>query len=61
VQVVENGKVAHKPVTPGARGESDKETWVAVDGIAAGTTVIRGHVGPLREGTLVKFTGARAP
>jgi RND family efflux transporter MFP subunit len=61
VQVVENGKVAHKPVTPGARGESDKETWVAVNGIAPGATVIRGHVGPLREGTLVKFTGARAP
>jgi RND family efflux transporter MFP subunit len=61
VQVVENGKVAHKPVTPGARGESDKETWVAVNGIAPGATVVRGHVGPLREGTLVKFTGARAP
>ncbi|MCG2594191.1 efflux RND transporter periplasmic adaptor subunit [Ramlibacter sp. XY19] len=61
VQVVENGKVAHKPVKPGARGDSDKETWVAVDGIAAGATVIRGHVGPLREGTLVKFTAARAP
>jgi RND family efflux transporter MFP subunit len=61
VQVVENGKVAHKAVTPGARGESEKETWVAVQGIADGATVIRGHVGPLREGTAVKFTGMPPP
>jgi hypothetical protein len=33
VQVVENGKVVHKPVTPGARGEAGKETWVAVDNV----------------------------
>ncbi|MDB5861325.1 MAG: efflux transporter periplasmic adaptor subunit [Ramlibacter sp.] len=60
VQVVENGKVAHKPVTPGARGESEKETWVAVTGVQPGAMVIRGHVGPLREGTAVKFTAAAA-
>ncbi|MCY1374322.1 efflux transporter, RND family, MFP subunit [compost metagenome] len=57
VQVVEDGKVAHKAVQTGARGAAEKETWVAVDGVPAGATVIRGHVGPLREGTLVKFTG----
>jgi RND family efflux transporter MFP subunit len=61
VQVVENGKVAHKAVTPGARGESEQETWVAVTGVAPGATVIRGHVGPLREGTAVKFTGSPSP
>jgi RND family efflux transporter MFP subunit len=61
VQVVENDKVAHKAVQPGARGEAERETWVAVDGLTAGAAVIRGHVGPLREGTLVKFTKAPSP
>ncbi|MGZ5181454.1 MAG: efflux RND transporter periplasmic adaptor subunit [Ramlibacter sp.] len=61
VQVVEGGKVAHRPVTPGARGEASGETWVGIDGIAAGTSVIKGHVGPLREGTPVRFTGSAAP
>jgi len=61
VQVVESGRVAHRPVTPGARGEAEHETWVALEGVPAGTTVIKGHVGPLREGTPVKFTGATGP
>jgi RND family efflux transporter MFP subunit len=60
VQVVEGGKVVHKSVVPGARGVVDKESWVAVSGIAAGATVIQGHVGALREGTAVKFTAASA-
>ena len=58
VQVVQDGKVAHKAVTTGARGESKGETWVAVDGVAPGSTVIRAHLGVLREGTPVKFTAA---
>ncbi|MDP3618187.1 MAG: efflux RND transporter periplasmic adaptor subunit [Ramlibacter sp.] len=58
VQVVENGKVAHKPVEPGARGEAGKDMMVAVKGIEPGTIVIQGSLGALREGTLVKFTGA---
>jgi len=57
VQVIESGRVAHKTVTPGARGEAEHETWVAVDGLPAGTQVVKGNVGPLREGTPVKFTG----
>jgi RND family efflux transporter MFP subunit len=61
VQVVEDGKVAHKPVQTGDRGDAGKEPWVAVQGVATGSTVILGHVGPLREGTLVKFTGLAAP
>jgi RND family efflux transporter MFP subunit len=56
VQVVENGKVAHRAVQPGARGEAEREVLVAVQGLAEGTTVIRGNVGALREGTPVKFT-----
>lgn len=61
VQVVEDGKVVHKSVQTGERGDWDKATWVGVTGIAAGASVVLGHVGPLREGTLVKFTGAGAP
>lgn len=61
VQVVDGNKVAHKAVQPGARGDADKDSWVAVTGLPAGSTVIRGHVGPLREGTQVKFTAAPSP
>ncbi|MBE7365949.1 efflux RND transporter periplasmic adaptor subunit [Ramlibacter pallidus] len=61
VQVVENNKVAHKAVQPGARGEAERDTWVAVGGLADAAVVIRGHVGPLREGTPVKFTGTPTP
>jgi RND family efflux transporter MFP subunit len=56
VQVVENNQVVHKSVEPGARGEAGKEVMVAVKGIAPGTVVINGSLGPLREGTAVKFT-----
>jgi RND family efflux transporter MFP subunit len=58
VQVVENEKVAHKPVEMGARGEAGNEVFVAVKGLAPGAVVIRGNVGPLREGAAVKFTAA---
>jgi hypothetical protein len=61
VQVVENGKVAHKAVQMGDRGDAGKEPWVAVQGVAPGATVLLGHVGPLREGTLVKYTGTPSP
>jgi len=61
VQVVENGQVVHRRVEPGERGGAGTETMVAVQGIAAGTMVLRGHLGALREGTAVKFTEAAAP
>jgi multidrug efflux pump subunit AcrA (membrane-fusion protein) len=62
VQVVENGQVAHKAVETGTRGEAEGEMMVAVKGVAPGATVIKGSLGPLREGTQVKFTTLpRAP
>ncbi len=61
VQLVENGQVAHKAVTPGARGEVDGVSWVAVDGVVEGAVVIKGAVGQLREGTPVRFTGVAGP
>lgn len=61
VQTVDGGAVAHRSVTPGVRGDLDGETWVGVQGLAAGTTVLRGHVGAIREGATVRVTPSAAP
>ena len=61
VQVVQDDRVVHKSVQTGARGEADNETMVAVQGVAPGALVIKGNIGPLREGTLVRFTGTGGP
>ncbi len=61
VQVVDNGRIAHRTVQMGARGEVDGETWVAVQGVADGARVLRGAAGVLREGTQVKLTSPAAP
>jgi RND family efflux transporter MFP subunit len=61
VQVVQDNKVAHKPVELGARGESGKEAVVAIKGVEPGALVLQGSVGPLREGTSVKFTRPPTP
>jgi len=58
VQVVENNLVTHKAVDTGVRGDAEGEAMVAVKGIVAGASVIKGALGPLREGTQVKFTSA---
>jgi RND family efflux transporter MFP subunit len=66
VQVVEQTgdqlQVAHKPVTLGVRGmdltQPESETMVGVTGVAEGSTVLKGHVGALREGMAVKYTAA---
>ena len=58
VQMVENDRVLHRTVEPGARGAVGSETMVAVTGLSEGALVLRGSVGPLREGTRVRFTGA---
>jgi RND family efflux transporter MFP subunit len=61
VQVVEKDQVVHKPVEAGVRGDSGQELMVAVKGLAPGALVMHGSVGPLREGTAVKFTAPPAP
>ncbi|MEY4438573.1 MAG: hypothetical protein RIQ36_37 [Pseudomonadota bacterium] len=70
VQVVEQVgdqlQVAHKTVTLGVRGmdltQPESETMVGVSGLAQGSTVLKGHVGALREGMAVKYTtAANAP
>lgn len=62
VQVVEDGKVVHKPVEMGLRGTDgkalDAPVLIEVKGLNEGATVISGALGSLREGTLVKFTAS---
>ncbi len=58
VQIVRDNRVVHQGVDPGAQGQFDGQWMVAVDGLAAGTTVIAGSVGRLREGTAVKLAGS---
>ena len=54
VQHIVGGKVAHQTVTPGATGEREGVSMVAVQGLAEGAEVLVGAVGALREGTLVQ-------
>lgn len=61
VQVVQNNQIAHLPVKTGQSGEQAGERFVAVTGLPAGTQVVRGPLGPLREGTSVRLSGAAAP
>jgi RND family efflux transporter MFP subunit len=68
VQVVEQVgdqlQVLHKTVTLGVRGmdlaQPESETMVGVTGLAEGSTVLKSHVGALREGMAVKYTSAAA-
>jgi RND family efflux transporter MFP subunit len=66
VQVVEQAgeqlQVMHKTVMLGVRGmdlaQPESETMVGVTGLAEGSTVLKSHVGALREGIAVKYTAA---
>ena len=58
VQVVQDGKVVHITVRTDVRSEGERESLVAVTGVAEGTQVLTGSVGPVREGVVVKFTAA---
>lgn len=61
VQVVQDGRVRHQRVEPGARGQAGGATqavveWVAVQGLPEGSMVISGAVGVLPKGSAVRFT-----
>ncbi|BDU52481.1 efflux RND transporter periplasmic adaptor subunit [Limnohabitans sp. INBF002] len=68
VQVVEplgdQLQVVHKTVTLGIRGmdltQPESETMVGVTGLAEGSTLLKGQVGALREGMVVKYTAKAA-
>lgn len=55
VQLAEQGKVAHRPVTTGARAQIGGTTWVAVQGLNAGELVLAARVGALPEGTALRL------
>jgi RND family efflux transporter MFP subunit len=59
VQLIENNRIVHRAVTPGARGEVAGEPMVAVTGLNEQAMVVRGALGTLREGTAVKFTALK--
>lgn len=61
VQLVEGERVVHRGVTPGVHGDAGSEPMVAITGVSAGATVLLGTVGPLREGTSVRFTRTATP
>lgn len=64
VQVVEKVgevmQVRHQTVEMGIRGNEasgkDPQEWVAVKGLAVGSLVLKGQVGAMREGMVVRFT-----
>jgi len=68
VQVVEQVgdklQVMHKTVTLSVRGmdlaQPESETMVGVTGLDVGSTVLKGQVGALREGLVVKYTARPA-
>jgi membrane fusion protein, multidrug efflux system len=61
VQMVIEGRIAHRAVQTGQRGQVDGQTLVAVRGVEAGAVVVAGSVGPLREGTAVRLAPIAAP
>lgn len=58
VQVVQNDKLVHVTVKPGARSEGEGQSLMAVEGLSEGALVLSGSVGPVREGVRVQFTAA---
>lgn len=54
VQMVVNQQVVHQNVVPGATGDWEGQTMVAVQGVAEDAQVLQGRVGAVRAGTLVK-------
>jgi RND family efflux transporter MFP subunit len=55
VQILEQGKVVHKEVRVGQRGEIGNVALVAIQGAPENATVLVGTVGSLRAGTPVKL------
>jgi RND family efflux transporter MFP subunit len=64
VQWIDGDQVAYARIQQGARGsranDPDGESWVNVDGLPAGTRVLAGHLGRLREGLKVRQTAMKA-
>ncbi len=61
VQTVQDGRVRHRAVQPGPRGQAEGETMVAVPDLPAGSLVLRGSAGVLPDGTQVRLPAAPKP
>ena len=61
VQLVIEGRVAHRQVETGLRGQVDGQTMIAVRGLDEGAVAVAGTVGPLRDGTVVRLAPIAAP
>lgn len=63
VQWVDGDKVAYAQIKQGPRGtlaaDPDGEAWVQIEGLPAGTQILAGHLGRLREGLAVRKTAMK--
>ena len=59
VQLIENGRIVHKTVETGGRGEANGITMVALKNIALGAVLTPASAGNLRENTLVNLPGSK--
>ncbi|MDQ7745486.1 efflux RND transporter periplasmic adaptor subunit [Hydrogenophaga pseudoflava] len=63
IQVIQDNKVAHVPVSLGRQGQHRGENMLVIDGVAAapaGTQLLRVQAGLIREGTEVKLAAPAA-
>ncbi|RQO83624.1 efflux RND transporter periplasmic adaptor subunit [Acidovorax sp. FJL06] len=58
LQTLKDGRVAYAEVKTGTRAVVNGQTLVAVEGVPAGTPVVAGRIGQLREGTAVSIAGS---
>lgn len=58
VQLVVKGRIVHRAVDTGLRGEVDGQPMVAVRGVDEGAVVVAGSVGAMRDGTAVRLAPA---
>ncbi|MDP2418654.1 MAG: efflux RND transporter periplasmic adaptor subunit [Hydrogenophaga sp.] len=58
VQLLRDGRIQHQTVVPGARGLLDGEPMVSLEGVPAGTQLLRAQAGLIREGTEVRVQTA---
>ncbi|AOF84780.1 efflux transporter, RND family, MFP subunit [Hydrogenophaga sp. RAC07] len=56
VQVVREGAVVHVPLQPGTTGLQGSEPMRAVEGLPAGTQLLRAQAGLIREGTAMRLS-----
>lgn len=60
VQTVHDGVVQHSPVQLGVQSVGQAQTWVAVQGLVAGQSVLSGQVGGIPAGTRVQLQAGNA-